>query len=232
METEGRDAAHTEGQICNITPSVESRRQFDVAAGHVRGSGDTSSQRRGKKAWEVTHPPEGVETVTISRQYIAGFFDGEGCIGLSQSFPAHNIPYLRASISNTKPEILWAIAEAYGGNVTLKQKTSSSLPNAKPAYVWQLTNARAERFILSIIPYLVMKRPQAELALAYQQWAKSQTYDDRMFRVRVEGKCEKKARLKGGKCILQFSRPSYLLKARSFKERMNEMNRKGIAKVG
>jgi len=107
----------------------------------------------------------------IDLAYIAGFFDGEGCISLCKvkddSYRRNYNYMLAIHVSNTKLEILEMLHREFGGHFQrIKNKTT---PNGKEIYVWALTRRIATRFIKAIYPYLRMKRRQAELALEYRK---------------------------------------------------------------
>lgn len=225
VETERRETAYQEGEVVNLSTTVERRGELSLVTGDVRGQRDSAGEC-GSEAQGTTI----IKEALISRQYIAGFFDGEGCINLAQGKVGHRVPYLRVEISNTRCEVLRALQQEYGGSLMVKKRTLSTLPNAKTAYRWMLTTAKAEVFIASIFSFLVLKKEQARLALEFQSWLKTRSYEQRIYRVRVEDSTTKYARVKGTRTI-KFSRPSYLLRAADFKNRMHVLNKKGLAKA-
>lgn len=94
--------------------------------------------------------------------YIAGFFDGEGCIGISKSGKSGQM-ILRTSLVNTNDIVLRVIQATYGGSIHVQQHQS----NWKPAYNWSVAGRQAREFLKDIGPFLVMKRPQYEVALRF-----------------------------------------------------------------
>jgi len=108
--------------------------------------------------------------------YLAGIFDGEGCISIS-SKDRKVIDYrngkeviwqrsvLQIDIANTNELLMkWLISNV--GGVYFY----TDLGNAKwkNRYNWHPKGRKnKEEFLLGIIPYLVLKRDQAKLALAY-----------------------------------------------------------------
>ncbi len=105
----------------------------------------------------------------ISKKYIAGFFDGEGCISTIESFLVTKyVKYprvqLQISVTNTCEGILQEISEIYGGLV----RPQNTLPNRTQCYSWTLTGKQQMRkFLEDILQYLYIKRNEALLALEF-----------------------------------------------------------------
>lgn len=99
--------------------------------------------------------------------YVAGIIDGEGCIGIktngSQKTGAKFV--IRVSIGHTSEWLISMIHMQFGGSLYLKYAGSE---HHKPAWGWELSSRKAESFLKLILPYLQIKRPQAELALSFQ----------------------------------------------------------------
>jgi len=105
----------------------------------------------------------------IDLAYIAGFFDGEGCISLGRkkdgSYRRHYTYQLVVTVSNTKPEILEFLHRHFGGH--FRKIKNPSTKNGKTVYVWALLCRKALNFIKTIYPYLKLKKRQAELAIKF-----------------------------------------------------------------
>lgn len=99
----------------------------------------------------------------LNLSYIAGFFDGEGCISLSLSG-------LRLIITNTDRSILEDIKFYFNGRgqITSKMRTVKDRAT-KPC--WQLIywNKQAEKVLIILAPFLRQKEEQARLALQFQK---------------------------------------------------------------
>lgn len=93
--------------------------------------------------------------------YIAGFFDGEGCIRVNKTLSRNVICYhLILTIANNDRSILDSCKEVYGGDVRSKGKRN--------CYSWSLFNKlHIEQFFLNTLPYLVVKREEALAAVEY-----------------------------------------------------------------
>ena len=100
----------------------------------------------------------------FSRDYVAGFFDGEGCIIVGRSRPPfrrRNIRYqLAVSLANKHRACLLWLKETFGGTV--------GAPHTSGVSYWQLNGNKALVFLQWISSALVVKRPQAELAMEFQ----------------------------------------------------------------
>ena len=112
----------------------------------------------------------------IDLAYIAGFVDGEGCIGLSQRCGKNRYhTYIR--IANTKITVLKYIKNYFGyGSIQLANTTYRTSPNCKPCYYYQVTCRNASDMASKLIPYLKLKKRQAELITEFQGRIKSLGY--------------------------------------------------------
>jgi hypothetical protein len=102
--------------------------------------------------------------------YIAGFFDGEGCINLAKQH-AHGKTatyYLSISIANTFPGIIDWIALRVGyGKVYNPKRPSTIFKERKPIWEWRLSGRHAADFLKQIHPYMKVKTLQSEVAMEY-----------------------------------------------------------------
>ena len=116
--------------------------------------------------------------MSLSLEYIAGFFDGEGCINIysSSSRRGHVRTRLRASIGNTDRRPLDAIRGKFGGQIrTLRGHN-------RPVFVLVWNGATAASLLDALRPFLIVKATQADLAKEY--WAFMQS--DSRLAVRVD----------------------------------------------
>lgn len=104
--------------------------------------------------------------------YIAGLFDGEGCVSVSSGIwkrPGRaNINIrtqhsLNVTIANQHVPTLNYIKKVTGLGRVYRDR-----PN-KPNYKWCLGCTRAMEFLKVILPYLKIKHPQAELGIKLQE---------------------------------------------------------------
>lgn len=105
------------------------------------------------------------EISAIELAYLAGIIDGEGHIGIAGSKkPSNRIDWvLRLSISNTSEELMDWLDETFGHIVTTKYKR---LHRRAHVMVWRTSGRQTQEILRLVLPYLRIKREQAELALS------------------------------------------------------------------
>lgn len=101
-------------------------------------------------------------TITTEVAYIAGFFDGEGCVRIKRSNQKGNSYHVIAHITNTNKKILKYVESLFGGN-TRKQERGIN----KTIYNWYITSSEAVDFLRMLLPFLQEKKIQAELAIYF-----------------------------------------------------------------
>ena len=105
----------------------------------------------------------------IDLAYSAGFFDGEGSISIAPKrrkgcAPEEMAFGLTLQVSQLDPRPLKFLSDRFGGAVCVK----SALGHTHLMHDWRITGARAERFLRAVLPYLIHKKEQAEVALKYR----------------------------------------------------------------
>lgn len=110
----------------------------------------------------------------MDMNYVAGYFDGEGFIGLYWNKGSKDVRYrsgrrggcwIRAvGINNTYYNVLYDLREEFGGSLrTLREKQGTH----KKIYSWTLGSMDGiQAFLDALLPWLREKRPQAETMLA------------------------------------------------------------------
>lgn len=100
--------------------------------------------------------------------YVAGFLDGEGCIGLWQEQYPKNRTGIRfnpsCSISGTELDTLLAIRTMMGNG---RISGEAGRPRRKTCYRLMLAANQIRRVLPQLMPYLILKRGRAELLLEY-----------------------------------------------------------------
>ncbi len=107
----------------------------------------------------------------LSLDYVAGFFDGEGCITIRRSRKVdgyHRMYDLRASISNTDFPILEQFHKQFDGNLRHRGDWTK-WGGKKPQWEWAAWGDTAADFIKLIRPHLTVKEPEAWLALEFME---------------------------------------------------------------
>lgn len=111
--------------------------------------------------------------MAISKEYIAGFFDGEGNISISphRVSEEHKGPYLVLIINITQVDRtpLEHIAALYGGNIRIHRPANT---NWSVVHRWNITARSALKFLEDIVPYLIVKREEALIAIEFQKLKK------------------------------------------------------------
>lgn len=102
--------------------------------------------------------------------YMAGFFDGEGCIQIQrrrQPHPTKRRYYaIHVSVSQTTEYIPRWFCFNFGGSVHKSKHTKEK--RSWDVWTWQAVCRDAGAFLGVIHPHLILKKPQAELALKMQ----------------------------------------------------------------
>lgn len=93
--------------------------------------------------------------------YLAGYFDGDGCITYVQLKTRLSALYVK--VSSGDKETLQLFARTFGGKVIPVAKHLSS--SKRKQFYWYRSGATAQRILSAMLPYLVTKRAIAELAL-------------------------------------------------------------------
>lgn len=101
----------------------------------------------------------------LSNQYIAGFFDGEGCVDVFHGHSQERRRRPRIRISQRQSHVLKEIVRSLGfGRVTKSRST----------FQWGVKSKRdIIKFVKSILPYSIVKKPQLEIALEFCKWIQS-----------------------------------------------------------
>jgi len=102
--------------------------------------------------------------------YIAGIIDGEGSISIiRQVHTAHSAYYSyfgRVQVGMTDKIIpAWLQAE-FGGELHLRKPSN---PNWKERWDWTVNCQKALDFLEQVLPYLKIKKGQAELVVEFQK---------------------------------------------------------------
>lgn len=100
--------------------------------------------------------------------WAAGFVDGEGCIRTIDCthkgrFTTQRWYSITIDVSQVKREPLDKFVELFGGKVLCHRDEYG------PAHVWRAYGSRALNTLEKILPYLVVKKRQAELCIEFQR---------------------------------------------------------------
>jgi hypothetical protein len=124
--------------------------------------------------------------------YVAGIVDGEGTITICRSEytanrkaengrPArqyHTTGFsLKISVKNTDVRLVKWLKSRFGGEYYTD--TGKKPANWKDSYVWHYGAETKQEFLLAILPYLIIKKEQALLALEFLRLGSVQTPEKR-----------------------------------------------------
>jgi hypothetical protein len=100
--------------------------------------------------------------------WMAGFFDGEGYIGISRTGGHFRLRghALRVAVTQVTREPLVPFS-LFGGNLHLRQH--SPRPNERRIYQWHSSAGVAAECLRTLRPYLRLKGEQADVAIAFQE---------------------------------------------------------------
>lgn len=101
--------------------------------------------------------------------YAAGIIDGEGNIGIYANTSRNGYPVyrMRVRVTNTDEGLIHQLKENFEGSIGVQNWAEGK--NRKPAWYWTVSCNPALRFLSLVTSYLRLKKPQAELAIKFQQ---------------------------------------------------------------
>ena len=110
--------------------------------------------------------------------YMAGIFDGEGSICLRRVARKgmHQCYLLEVSVGNTNEWIIQQFKFAFGGFAGVNRHGTK---NHQVYWQWSLAAIKAGDFLKIIYPYLKIKKPQAELAIKFQEQKTGRRFRER-----------------------------------------------------
>jgi len=111
--------------------------------------------------------------VRVSLDYLAGAFDGEGCIVIHKRKPkkTHWNPnyYAEICIGNTSEWLLLQFQNRWGGSLSLRKQATGT---SQPVYAWSLASKKSIPFMEDMLSHCYLKRAQLEIALKFQKGKK------------------------------------------------------------
>lgn len=99
----------------------------------------------------------------LSNEYIAGLFDGEGCVHIARTKRGYGIYYyIHVSIANSDKNVLELVQQQFGGRISANIAQTNW-----PVWKWEAQVDQALPFLQTITPLTIIKRDQMELALEF-----------------------------------------------------------------
>ncbi len=107
--------------------------------------------------------------------YMAGFMDGEGWIGFSKRYKYDYTQRYTVEIQISQVNIrpLKVFQKHYGGSFTFIDKSKKREEwlsyNVQDIYHWHIGDKAAEKCLRDLLPFLILKKKKAELALQFRE---------------------------------------------------------------
>jgi hypothetical protein len=109
---------------------------------------------------------EGFMLTGTDKAYAAGLFDGEGSVLISRPRPSKGYT-LMVSLAMREPTAVTWLQNHWPGSLRPYARRSKS---GEPftVWYWRRSTSAAAAFLTDILPYLLVKRTQAQLAVEFQ----------------------------------------------------------------
>jgi intein-encoded DNA endonuclease-like protein len=120
--------------------------------------------------------------------WAAGFFDGEGCIILRKS---KNTYVVRATVTQVNPAPITKFKQLFGGHISLQKQKREGW---KDQWKWEQDSKSGVETLKLLLPYLIVKRDVAEIAIEFQNTKK---HGSKATEERVNRELEFKAKISG-----------------------------------
>jgi intein/homing endonuclease len=95
--------------------------------------------------------------------YLAGFFDGEGCVHINSPDRAGR-QNLLIRVSQTEPSVLLLYESRWQGKISTRENG----PNRKPIWLWTACSQNATECLKDLLPYLRVKSAAALVGVEFQ----------------------------------------------------------------
>ena len=130
-----------------------------------------------------------VSEIDIAR--LAAYIDGEGTIYINvvnglrggMKTPQYMLSLI---ITNTDPRFMNWLKEKFDGSVYHVKYEKCKHLGTKPIMRWQLNERMASVVLSRCVPYMIMKKPQAEIGLAFMLLKRSRKIGDRNSKGQVK----------------------------------------------
>lgn len=146
--------------------------------------------------------------------YLAGMIDADGNIGIHEQQQRNltKLYYPYVQVTNTNEDLMKWLKDTFGANYYARSTGKNGLlyeeKGWKPVFAWRVTGKNATNLLSHILPYMVVKSERARLALQF---------------VEIDSRWDKKPTRHGHRT------PDWVVEERkALKEKMNELNLKGV----
>jgi len=101
--------------------------------------------------------------------WAAGFFDGEGCVCIWRKFNKGKLYYaMKLDVFQVEKAPLDVFALIFGGSVRARPRPPSMKTNSRDGWVWSQSGESAAETLKLMIPHMICKKAQAEIAVEFQ----------------------------------------------------------------
>lgn len=111
-------------------------------------------------------------------RYVAGLFDGEGYVRIARYKPSgsSHIRYaIHLGIGMTHRPVIEALQAEYGGSLH-ENRHDLRKPGNRIQFYWIAGSRVGAAFLRRVLPYLIVKREEAEIALLLQEHIDANPY--------------------------------------------------------
>jgi len=133
---------------------------------HVASKSSTEGSARIVGSGKGAHVPIASESDRSKREadyaWAAGFVDGEGSIGI---YASHHTYSLTLYVGQKYRKPLDKLATLFGGTPYFNK---SKTKNGSGLWDWKISSTKARDALVAMLPFLVVKRNQALLAIEFQ----------------------------------------------------------------
>lgn len=107
-----------------------------------------------------------------SKEYLAGILDGEGYVGITSRKRTKGRNYVERvtivlSERGSGLKVLKCFKTFYGGKIYKKKiyRYKNSFRTNSELWVYEISHQRARKMLIDLLPYLIIKKEQAKLAI-------------------------------------------------------------------
>jgi hypothetical protein len=167
--TSSREASHASKSVSQVVALACEVIKAGFGSSFSESYESSDQAQLSLKTWPVLQAEAPKRSSPTIDAYAAGLVDGEGCISITKAGDAsQGIKYARVDIGMTRKafHVLKKMRAEYGGSIN---KLRDQTKKWSAASTWTIGGRDSVDFLLRILPYLQLKKKQAELALDLQE---------------------------------------------------------------
>ena len=106
--------------------------------------------------------------IEIDYARLAAYIDGEGCISAKETGPNNSRMFICINVYQTDPRLIaWIVRTFQIGK--MHQDKQPRKRSYRCGYYWQVYGSNAASILKECLPFFIVKKEQAEMALAIQE---------------------------------------------------------------